>query len=118
MSQKSGEKVLHGTDEQFAELLQSGKTIVVDFWAPWCGPCRIMGPIFEELASEIEDVIFVKLNVDETHAGHRYDVMSIPTVMLFEGGEPVASRVGVSSLGQLRDWVRGSQVTNKDPAMA
>lgn len=85
------------TDATFEpEVLQSETPVVVDFWAPWCGPCRLVEPIFEELAGELEGrVRFVKLNVDENFvSASRYDVLSIPTAILFEGGEARETVVG------------------------
>ena len=78
------------TDESFEqEVLASGKTVVVDFWAPWCGPCKAIEPALEELAAGAADVEFVKLDIDENpRTADRYGVLSIPTVMLFSGGEP------------------------------
>lgn len=71
-------------------ILQSDKPIFVDFWAPWCGPCRMMGPIVEELATETDSVIFAKVNVDEeTEVAQRFNILSIPTFMIFKGGQPV-----------------------------
>ena len=72
------------------EVLTADRPVVVDFWAPWCGPCRMIAPIMDELASEHGDrVKFLKMNVDENpEVATRYDVLTIPTVVLFEGGEP------------------------------
>jgi thioredoxin 1 len=72
------------------EVLRSERPVVVDFWAPWCGPCRVVGPILEDMAAEHgERVRFVALNVDDNReTAGRYQVLSIPTVILFEGGEP------------------------------
>jgi thioredoxin 1 len=84
------------TDNNFqAEVLESGDPVLVDFWAPWCGPCRIVAPHLEELAGERDDLKIVKLNVDEnpqTAAG--YSVMSIPTLLLFKNGEVAHQIVG------------------------
>jgi thioredoxin 1 len=84
------------TDDNFAaEVLESERPVVVDFNATWCGPCRVMTPILEELAAEREDVRFVKLDVDENQTTvTRYGVMSMPTFMVFDGGEPVLTLIG------------------------
>ena len=78
------------TDDTFdADVLTSGKPVVVDFWAPWCGPCKAIEPALEELAGANERVEFVKLDIDENpRTASRFGVLSIPTVMLFDGGEP------------------------------
>ena len=77
------------TDETFErEVLQAGKTVVVDFWAPWCGPCKAIEPALEQLAATTENVEFVKLDIDENpRTADTYSVLSLPTVMLFDGGE-------------------------------
>jgi thioredoxin 1 len=84
------------TDGNFqAEVLEHDKAVLVDFWAPWCGPCRVIAPSLEEIAAEREDLRIVKLNVDDNQAtAARYDVMSIPTLILFKGGEPAHKIVG------------------------
>ena len=84
------------TDDNFAaEVLESDRPVVVDFDAPWCGPCRVMTPILEELATERDDVHFVKLDVDSNQTtAARYGVMSMPTFMVFDGGEPVLTLIG------------------------
>ena len=84
-------------DESFEqEVLQAGKPVVVDFWAPWCGPCKAVEPIFAELEAEhSERVGFVKLDIDQHPAtASRYGVLSIPTAILFEGGEPRETVIG------------------------
>jgi thioredoxin 1 len=84
------------TDDAFAaDVLESDRPVVVDFWAAWCAPCRVMNPVLEELAAEREDVRFVKLDIDANPAtAARYDVMAAPTLIVFNAGEPVLTLVG------------------------
>jgi thioredoxin 1 len=84
------------TDTSFEQdVLRAEKAVVVDFWAPWCGPCRAIAPALEELAGETDKVEFVKLDIDDNPGiASRYDVLSIPTVILFEGGLPKETVIG------------------------
>jgi len=94
------------TDQNFeAEVIKSDKPVLVDFWAPWCGPCQMMGPIVSELAKEMGDRVKIgKLNVDENSGvAEKYQIMSIPTVIIFKGGNVVKQLVGVQSGETLKD---------------
>ena len=85
------------TDNNFqAEVLENDKPVLVDFWAPWCGPCRVIAPSLEEIADEqSEQLRIVKLNVDENQqTAARYGVMSIPTLIVFKNGEPAHTIIG------------------------
>jgi thioredoxin 1 len=84
------------TDATFEqEVLQSEKPVVVDFWAPWCGPCRAVTPILEQLSADQDRVLFTSVNIDESpEYASRYNVLSIPTAILFENGEPKETVVG------------------------
>jgi thioredoxin 1 len=92
------------TDSSFdQDVLKSDKPVVVDFWAPWCGPCHAVHPVLEQLAGETDKVEFVKVDIDDNPVvASRYDVLSIPTVMLFDGGEPRETLVGARPAAHFR----------------
>jgi thioredoxin 1 len=87
------------TNENFEELVQGDKPLMVDFWAEWCGPCRMIGPIVEELAQEYADqVVIGKVNVDENdELTEKFEIKSIPTLLFFKNGEIVNKHVGAAS---------------------
>jgi thioredoxin 1 len=96
------------TDANFAlNVLASPQPVVVDFWAEWCGPCKMIAPHLEEISAALGDKVkIVKLNIDENQqTTMRYGVRSIPTLIMFKGGEPVDMKVGAGPKSDLQKWI-------------
>jgi thioredoxin 1 len=99
------------SDSDFdAEVLKSAQPVVVDFWAEWCGPCKMIAPALEELAGSMNGKVkIVKLNVDENPAtAAKYGIMSIPTLMLFKNGELASRQVGAAPKQKLEQWINSA----------
>jgi len=100
-------KEVNGKEQWQNEVINSDKPVFVDFWAEWCGPCRMVSPIVEELSKEYEDKInFVKVNVDQNNElASRYNVFSIPTLAIFRDGKVVAQSAGAASKEAMRTYI-------------
>ncbi|MES9832331.1 MAG: thioredoxin TrxA [Candidatus Thiodiazotropha sp. 6PLUC2] len=98
------EQIVHITDDSFeSDVLQSSQPVLIDYWAEWCGPCKMIAPVLDEIAKEYGDKLKVaKLNIDENpNTPPRYGIRGIPTLMLFKNGEVEATKVGAVSKSQL-----------------
>lgn len=107
----SSELIFHVTDATFeSEVLQSDKPVLVDYWAEWCGPCKMIAPILDELAQSYSDRLrFSKMNVDQNRdVPAKYGIRGIPTLMIFKSGQLVATKVGAMSKSQLTTFIDGS----------
>ncbi|WP_114569965.1 thioredoxin [Exiguobacterium flavidum] len=97
--------IVHATSQSFAQDVSEG-TVLVDFWAPWCGPCRMIAPVLEELDADMADLKIVKVDVDEHPAvAGQFQVQSIPTLVLFKNGQPVSKTMGFMPKDALKEFV-------------
>ena len=99
------------SDSSFdTDVLKSADPVLVDFWAEWCGPCRVIAPMLEEVATELQGKLkIVKLNVDENpQTASKYGIMSIPTLMIFKNGEMAARQIGAAPKQKLEQWITTS----------
>lgn len=96
------------TDASFeADVIQSNEPVLVDFWAEWCGPCKMIAPALEELSTELAGkVVIAKINIDDNpEAASKFGVRSIPTMILFKDGQPLATQVGAAPKSHLKNWI-------------
>ncbi|SKA03434.1 thioredoxin [Consotaella salsifontis] len=92
-----------------SEVIDSSKPVVVDFWAEWCGPCKMIAPSLEEISEEMDSIAVAKVNIDENpDIAAQFGVRSIPTLVLFKNGEPASIQVGAAPKSKLVNWIKGA----------
>ena len=93
-----------------SEVINSDKPVLIDFWAEWCGPCKEIVPILEEIADEMLDIIkVVKINIDENpNIPNKYGIQSIPTMIIFKKGQPISTKIGVAIKSEVKTWIETS----------
>ncbi len=107
-------KIIHVSDDTFEEeVINSSEPVLIDYWAEWCGPCKMIAPILAELAEEFgEKIKIAKLNIDENpETPPKYNIRGIPTLMIFKGGNVEATKVGIASKSQLADFISSNVET-------
>lgn len=110
LKEKKDDKPIVLTDKNFDDIVKKYPIVVVDFWAPWCGPCKFFSPIFEEVAKEMKGkAIFGKVNTDENEElCERFGIMSIPTILIFKNGEIADRSVGAMPADMLKEWIENN----------
>lgn len=102
-------ELIHGNEQTFETDIQD-ELVLVDFFATWCGPCKMLGPVLEEMSSERSDVKIVKIDVDENpNLSKRFAIMSVPTLILFKNGIPVSTQHGFMPKPLLEEWIKRNQ---------
>ena len=97
--------MIHLENENFDELIKD--KVVVDFFATWCGPCKMLGPVFEELSTEINDIKFIKVDIDEHEdLCRKYKVMSVPTLIVFDNGKEIKRNIGFIPKDKLKEFIK------------
>lgn len=98
-------EIIHGNENNFNDVIE-GETVLVDFFATWCGPCRMLSPVLEEIASDRSNIKIVKVDIDESTAlAKNFGIMSVPTLLLFKNGKMVDQRSGFAPKEEITSWI-------------